>query len=205
MSNHLNPFQDPNFEVLSPINHNDLGGQWSEVTKTSGFRIFHSIYYCIILSSSIGIIFLYISSNESLLTSLLNTFIGFSLVILILPIHEVIHYISFTAFGAKTVRIKMYLRQGLVLTIADKFFAERKQMIWISIVPFVVLSIGCILLLPFLSNNYLIIALSILLFHTSISYNDIRMADFFLKKGKDIYLYSDLSKNTTYFFKRTFS
>lgn len=128
---------------------------------------------------------------------------GVVIALCILPIHELIHYFTFRAFGAKNISIKLYFKQLYFLTIADRFFIDSRKMKWIALMPFILISATGLVALYLIPSYYAMIVSSALLFHTNTCKGDYRLLDFQLSHAADIILYTEEDTKTTYFLQRT--
>ena len=64
----------------------------------------------------------------------------------LLPLHEGIHGLAYRAVGATDIRYGFKLREGFAYAVAHNFVADRRQFTLVAIAPFVIISLGLIVL-----------------------------------------------------------
>lgn len=123
--------------------------------------------------------------------------------IAVIPVHEIIHGISYLMQGASKIHFGADFRQMIFYVASDKYILDRKRFFRVALSPFVVINLITILLTINLSAQWCIFTLSFLLFHNIMCIGDFAMVSFFLKhKDKEIYTYDDHQERTSYIFEK---
>ncbi|MDF1698784.1 MAG: DUF3267 domain-containing protein [Saprospiraceae bacterium] len=194
-------YKEKGYELIGEFNPNELNQFISKFN--SPISTFFIAFTVVGLLAFTALLFLLLADNLSSKDALFSLGLGLIISLGILPIHEVIHFIAFKAMGAKKVIIKSFISKGYLLTIADQFYAGKREIIWVSLAPFFFITVTCISFLPYLNTNGIVVICTILVIHTSICSTDIKMADYFLNQKSDTFLYSDLKKGHVYLLRRT--
>jgi hypothetical protein len=123
--------------------------------------------------------------------------------ILIIPLHEWIHGLTYQAFGAPDVRYGILLRQMAAYAIAHHFVANRRQFAWVALAPFVLINLAlalAALILPDLRFTLL----ALLLAHTGGAAGDFAILNYlWLKRRQEIFTYDDADQRISYLYART--
>lgn len=121
--------------------------------------------------------------------------------LIIIPLHELLHIITYLLAGAKRIRVGMDLKQYMFYVTAHRFVTGSKQFSIVALTPFLVGSTVLILLILFLPGLWKW-SLSILLFvHATMCAGDFAMLNFYyLNRGKKIYTWDDFDKKIAYFY-----
>lgn len=123
--------------------------------------------------------------------------------ILIIPVHELIHGITYLIIGARKIHFGADLKQMLFYVSADKFVTGRKNFIFVALSPFVIINIFSILILFFVDGNWNTGILSFLFFHNIMCIGDFAMVSFFQNHwNKELYTFDDLSEMASYIYRR---
>lgn len=131
-----------------------------------------------------------------------HSFLGFIVFpILIIPIHEGLHIITYFFTGARRIRIGMDLKQYMLYVTAHRFVTNRKQFRLVALIPFILISLALLSLILILPGLWKW-SLSLLLFvHATMCAGDFAMLNFyFLNRGKKIYTWDDFDKKMAYFY-----
>lgn len=121
--------------------------------------------------------------------------------LIMIPVHELLHIITYLLAGAKRIRVGMDLKQYMFYVTAHRFVTGSKQFRIVALTPFLVGSAALIILILFLPGLWKW-SLSLLLFvHATMCAGDFAMLNFyFLHKGKQIYTWDDFDKKIAYFY-----
>jgi len=121
--------------------------------------------------------------------------------VLMIPLHEILHVITYYLAGAHRIRFGMDLRQYMFYVTAHRFVTGQRQFKLVALTPFVTGSIVLIILILLLPGLWKW-SLSILLFvHATMCAGDFAMMNFyFLNRGKKIYTWDDFDKKIAYFY-----
>lgn len=163
----------------------------------------HLLYIAFSLTLLVLMICFIVASNIIIAFAVLYASLGAMLFLLLLPIHEVIHYSTFKILGAPKVKIIFLKKQYSFYTVAHHFPIEKKEMIWIALLPFSIITAFGIILICFASPPGQIILCSSILLHTSVSLSDFRILDYFLSNKEGLIMISDLKTESTYIMERS--
>lgn len=192
--------QNQNFKLLEKVEHTKFNDFLHNETWKSSLLQF--LYYLFILFLGLLTLWSIWLSNQSILQIILFIAAGVVFGLFIVPLHEYIHYKMYKYLGASNVKIKTYLREGYVLTKADKFVVSKKEIKWIAPAPFIVISaVGAILML-IVSDLWLISVCTMFFFHATLCYSDFRILDYFLSRNEAIFMYDNIQEEATYIYQR---
>jgi hypothetical protein len=121
--------------------------------------------------------------------------------ILCIPVHESLHIIPYYFTGARKIRIGMDLKQYLFYVTAHRYVATPFQFRIVAWTPFLIISIGLVLLV-FLLPGLWKWSLSLFLFaHATMCAGDFALLNlYYLKRDKKIYTWDDVDKKEAYFY-----
>ena len=131
-----------------------------------------------------------------------HSFLGFIVFpVLMIPLHEILHVITYYLAGARRIRFGMDLRQYMFYVTAHRFVTGQKQFKLVALTPFVTGSIVLIILILLLPGLWKW-SLSLLLFvHATMCAGDFAMLNFyFLNRRKKIFTWDDFDKKIAYFY-----
>lgn len=122
--------------------------------------------------------------------------------LLLVPLHEVIHALTYKLCGAQDIRWSYSLKSFAVYVIAHHFVAGRQAFFWVAVAPTftinALLIAGC-----FALPDYRMLCLSALFFHTGGTVGDWALVNYFyLRQGDDLYTYDDADFSKSYFYRR---
>lgn len=124
---------------------------------------------------------------------------GVLLFIILLPLHEAIHGLAYTAFGARDVRYGILPKHFVVYAVAHHFVADRREFTWVALAPFLVISAG-LAVLALALPQFQQVLLAALMFHTSGTSGDFAMLNYLhVHKRRTLYTYDDADNKITYF------
>jgi hypothetical protein len=133
----------------------------------------------------------------------LGAFMGgtiFFLLILI-PLHELIHLLTFKLLGAKQTRVFAQWEKFLFYAVADKFVMNYKEFIWLALPPFVLLNSLLLLALLMIHGPVQYAIWSALIFHSTGCIGDFVLIAYLSDKNRRHYLsFDDLQKGVTLFY-----
>jgi len=121
--------------------------------------------------------------------------------VLLIPVHEILHIITYYLAGARRIRFGMDLRQYMFYVTAHRFVTGHKQFRLVALTPFITVSIILILLILFLPGLWKW-SLSVLLFvHATMCVGDFALMNFYyLNRSKKIFTWDDFDKKIAYFY-----
>lgn len=123
--------------------------------------------------------------------------------IIIIPFHEGFHAFAFLLAGARKIKFGMDLRQMIFYATAKNFVAGRKEFYMIAIMPFLIINISSIVLIPFSTHATVLILSSMLLLHNLMCIGDFAMIAYFMdQKDKEMYTFDDLDSMTAWFYEK---
>jgi hypothetical protein len=133
---------------------------------------------------------------------LLHTLLGLIIFpILIIPVHEIMHIISFWLTGAARIRIGADLKQYIFYVTAHRHVIRARQFRLVAIIPFVIIS-AALLAFIFCLPGLWKWSLSLLLFvHTTMCAGDFAMLNFYhINRHRKIYTWDDADEKMAYFY-----
>ena len=126
---------------------------------------------------------------------------GLALFFLVLPLHEGIHGLAYRYFGAKRVLFRAEWKKLVVYAMADGFVADRKELFWVAILPFLLLNSLILVLALFVFPSYATMFYSLLLIHCSGCVGDFALINYFaLNSHRTIVTYDDAEQRKSYFY-----
>ena len=85
--------------------------------------------------------FLWVRSGVPFLDAFPNLAMGMCIgYLLLLPVHEAVHALSYRWLGAKGTRIVYTLRNLTAYCVADRFVVNGREFVWVCLMPFLVLN-----------------------------------------------------------------
>ena len=207
MTNKLNPEQlkdQERFDLIKTLSHDEIiQFVMNELRKLRWpMVIFYGINIIllsmIIAFSLTNIIHSYISWGLYWQFLLLGIFSG---MILVIPVHELLHGLAYKLAGASKVKFGADIRQMLFYASAPSFVAGKKAFFMVAFFPFVIIN------LVFLSGILLgsppvqWASLVALFIHTTMCIGDFAMVNFFAAyPGKKVYTYDNPETRTSFFY-----
>ncbi|MCS7059595.1 MAG: DUF3267 domain-containing protein [Anaerolineae bacterium] len=138
-------------------------------------------------------------TGESTLTQLVLALIGS---VVVVPIHEGIHALTYKAIGAPAVKFMAEWRKGLIYTVADRFVVNQREYVWLAIMPVLVIS-AALGGLYFVAPEYDLFIAGLLCFHTVSCVGDIAIVNFLWEhRERVIFSYDDCKLHRSYFYAR---
>ncbi|MFY7825721.1 MAG: DUF3267 domain-containing protein [Flectobacillus sp.] len=123
--------------------------------------------------------------------------------VVLLPLHELIHGAVFKILGAPKIGFGWNWKGMMAYAYAQKFAINLKELIWLAIMPFAVITpllVIAILLFP----DWQFIIILLLALHTMGCIGDFMLVKYALRnKHRDIYTYDDIEgKGESYFYEK---
>jgi hypothetical protein len=190
------------FRLFLTISYTNLIQFVFEYLKKKSGLMYLYWFLCLLFLCFTLIIRIRVSGNFSTAHIILHSFIGMIVLPLIcIPIHELLHVIPYYLSGAKNIRVGMDLKQYLFYVTAHRYVATPLQFRIVAWTPFLIISIGLVLLV-FLLPGLWKWSLSLFLFaHTTMCAGDFALLNlYYLNRDKKIYTWDDVDKKEAYFY-----
>lgn len=194
------------YQLLDQLEHNNIiPFIRTYLKKRTKFTV---LYYSVnILCAAIIVCLLWYHSglqSFKFLDMLLHISYGFSLSLLLIPIHEYIHALAYKYVGATTTSYDANLRKFYFMAMADQFVANKKEFLIVALAPFVLISLGCIAGLFFVSQIWAFSIWGILFAHSSFCSGDFGLLSYFdFHKDKEVITYDDKANKISFFYSRS--
>ena len=128
---------------------------------------------------------------------------GIVIAILLAPLHELLHGAAYRLCGAPVVSYKANWKKLYFMAIADQFITGRKAFYFIGAIPFVVISLGMLLLAVFAEPWQQVMWLTVLWVHASMCAGDFGLMSYFAEHGhRNVITYDDADNSISYFYSR---
>jgi hypothetical protein len=129
---------------------------------------------------------------------------GLGMVLLLIPVHEVIHGIVYKLVGAPKVQYGVVWKQAVFYALAHHFVIGFAAFRLVALAPFVIISLSLIVAI-FLSSGYWFITFfAMLLLHTLFSGGDFALLSFFKEhQHLEMLTYDDKETGETFFFSKS--
>jgi hypothetical protein len=190
------------FRLFLTIPYTNLIQFVFEYLKKKSGLMFLYWFLCLLFLCFTLIIRIRVSGNFPAAHIILHSFIGTIVLPLIcIPLHEVLHVIPYYLSGAKNIRVGMDLKQYLFYVTAHRYVATPLQFRIVAWTPFLIISIGLVLLV-FLLPGLWKWSLSLFLFaHATMCAGDFALLNlYYLNRDKKIYTWDDADKKEAYFY-----
>ncbi|MBN1131799.1 MAG: DUF3267 domain-containing protein [Bacteroidales bacterium] len=124
--------------------------------------------------------------------------------ILIVPVHEMFHFLAYFFMGARSVKFGADPRQLIFYVVADKFPIGRIRLAILAMAPFVIINLlTAIFILPLIPAGT-IIGGFLLVTHNIMCIGDFAVLNFALQKeNKGLVTFDDVKKKESYFYVKT--
>ena len=158
--------------------------------------------FCLIFAGTALNIRINIASYFPFRSILCHSALGFIIFpLLVIPLHELLHVISFLLTGARKIRVGMDLKQYIFYVTSHRHVVNRKQFLLVGLMPFVLISILTILLIFILPGLWKW-SLSVFLFvHSTMCAGDFAMLNFFhINRNKNLFTWDDADAKMAYFY-----
>lgn len=146
----------------------------------------------------------WIHGNMDWAASVLYSFTGILVFLLIIiPLHELIHLAGMRILGAGKLHISANLRQGMFYACADGFVMSRNEFFFVALLPFLLINL-VLLYLIFSLNGVMVTGLWwIFLFHSTGCVGDFALMSFYMvNRDKEILTYDDVKVGRSVFYER---
>ena len=128
---------------------------------------------------------------------------GYMLSVIVAPIHEFIHYLAFKLMGAKKVSFKVNFKKFYILCNADNFVANRKEIRFVGLSPFVLISAMLTLAVLISGPQLSFFLMGILIAHTTCCAGDFGILSYFdFHSDKEVVSFDDQAKEITCFYQK---
>lgn len=128
----------------------------------------------------------------------LGLFVGY---LVLLPIHENIHALTYRSFGARSVQVFYRWKNMTAYCVADRFVVNRRQMYWLCLNPFLVITPVLIVAALLTTGWWSLLFAGALVLHTSACGGDFAIVNWLATTPyADVYTYDDVAAEQTYFF-----
>lgn len=121
--------------------------------------------------------------------------------LLLVPLHEGLHLVPFRLAGAHDIRVGSEIKQGIIYITAHRFVTDKRQLSYVAMAPFAIITAGLITAIVFCPLWWQWI-LSIALFvHTTMCAGDAAMLAYAGSyKGKEVFTWDDADLLEAYFY-----
>jgi len=121
--------------------------------------------------------------------------------LLLVPVHEGLHLITYRLAGARDIRYGADLRQGIIYVTAHRFVAGRRLFSVVAFTPLVIISAGFIVLMIFCSPWWQWVLSMALFTHTTMCAGDAALIGFMTGfKSGNVYTWDDADRKEAYFY-----
>jgi hypothetical protein len=121
--------------------------------------------------------------------------------LLLVPVHEGLHLITYQLAGARDIRYGADLRQGIIYVTAHRFVAGRRLFSVVAFMPLVIISAGFIVLMIFCSPWWQWVLSMALFTHTTMCAGDAALIGFMTGfKPGNVYTWDDADRKEAYFY-----
>ena len=121
--------------------------------------------------------------------------------VLMIPVHEILHIITYYLAGARRIRFGMDLKQYMFYVTAHRFVTGHRQFRLVALTPFITVSIILILLILFLPGLWKWSFAVLLFVHATMCVGDFALMNFYyLNRSKKIFTWDDFDKKIAYFY-----
>lgn len=194
----------PEYKLVRQLNHDEIIDFVTHQLKQfrwpmTFFYGFSIMLIALIISFTAGnIANSYISWSTYFLYLFLGLIAG---MVLVIPVHEVIHGIAYKLVGARKVKYGADLRQMLFYASAPGFVAGKSDFYVVAFSPFVLINL---FFLAGIIYGHLPVqwgSLFALFIHSTMCIGDFAMVNYFTSfPGKEVYTYDDREEKTSYFY-----
>jgi len=121
--------------------------------------------------------------------------------LILIPVHELIHIITYFIAGARRIRVGMDLRQYMFYVTAHRHVTGQKSFKLVALAPFITISIILIILVLMLPGIWKWSMSLVLFVHATMCAGDFAMLNFyFFNRKKKIYTWDDFDRKIAYFY-----
>jgi hypothetical protein len=124
-----------------------------------------------------------------------------ALPLLMVPVHEGLHLISYRLAGARDIRYGADLRQGIIYVTAHRFVTGRRLFSIVAFAPLVIVTAGIVVLMIFCSPWWQWVLSLALFTHTTMCAGDTALIGFMMGlKSGNVYTWDDADRKEAYFY-----
>ncbi|WP_157986462.1 DUF3267 domain-containing protein [Chitinophaga alhagiae] len=127
--------------------------------------------------------------------------LGIPATFLLVPLHEMLHGLMFRGFGAKDVRYGVIWRYLMFYAVAHAYVVNYRQFRYIALAPFVVISLLCAVVFPFVPVAWQALLIGLYCFHTLCCAGDFGLCAYFYKyRHRNPVSFDDADNGISYFY-----
>lgn len=128
---------------------------------------------------------------------------GLAIPLLLLPLHEGLHGFAYKRVGAPRVAYKANWKQFYFMAVADQFVVNRRELNFVAVLPFALISFSCLLGLFFVPLGWQITLLTSMVLHAGMCGGDFSIMSYFYEhKHEEVVTYDDVPNGISYFYHR---
>jgi Putative zincin peptidase len=194
--------ETPEYALLAEMRHASLAEFVIEyfIRRTSWLTWLH---HAMSVATIVAVVWICFTTDRSW-KAILGDFglATFTLFLIILPLHELLHALAYRLAGARDIRWNYSLRMAAVWVIAHRFVATARPFVFVALAPFV-LNVGLIagaIAFPKLA----VYLLFVLLWHLHGAIGDWSLLNFiWLHRHRGFWTYDDAESGISYFYGRS--
>jgi hypothetical protein len=195
--------QTDSYQKIAEIDIDNPNLFFQQYSRKSLFVSFFLLFVLAGLGFMVAVTGVEISRGSSLWQIVLNILLltGFILLV-ILPLHEAIHAITYKYFGADKIRFMFSLKPPSVFTCAHHLVISPLEIIWLALLPFILITLS-LATAAYLLPAYKLFFGWAMSIHAICCLGDIILAGYIMKnRHKRIYNFDDLAEGKSYFFEQ---
>lgn len=155
----------------------------------------------IIILAAVGVLVYFMITKDIFAKPLAYLFGGILLTFPLIPVHEYIHGLAYKSLGAKHVGYTANFKKLYFTAQANRFVVNYREFIFLAFAPFVVITLACLIAIPFLESSLILIPLGILAMHTGACGGDFALVSYLYPYRKQgVITYDDFPNKRTFFF-----
>lgn len=188
------------YELLDVLDHDDLVPDIARYFwEPSPVR---NAYLTANLLVVVLLIWVVAQAEVGWLAALFQVLVGmFGGYLLLVPVHEGIHALTYRAFGAEDVSVTYRWRTLSAYCIADGFVADSREFTWLALMPFLVINAALLAVILFLPGLRLPLAGALLL-HVAACSGDFALLNFlWVHRETGVLTYDDAAARRSYFYR----
>jgi hypothetical protein len=122
--------------------------------------------------------------------------------LLIIPFHELLHGLAYKLLGARKIQFGANLKQFFFYVSADKFPVNRRELLFLAMLPFIVVNAALLLAAIFWIPQYTVSCAFLLLSHNLMCIGDFAISNYATIEKGEVISYDEAEKRKCYFYKR---
>lgn len=197
--------QDLGYVQVDTLAHNQLIPFIQEyLKKNNPYTLFYKIFHLVLLVFLAIIIGYGVASKQIEIARVVSQLsFGFVIAFLLLPIHEGLHGWAYKRVGAQQVSYAAEWKKLYFMAIADKFVANRKEFVFVALLPFAFLVVLGLAASVFLPLPWMLTSLATVLVHGSMCGGDFGLLSYFHEKRHfDVVTFDDVPNKISYFYQK---